>query len=442
MQSVLRSDATKIISQAIAAVNPYECVQRSVKRNGDHLYIGSQHYDISSYRNIYVIAFGKASIPMSSALEDILGDRLTDGYAVTKYGFASLLKKIKVMEAGHPIPDDNGVAAAKKIRDFLEKTGPQDLIFFLISGGGSALMTLPRKGVNLADFINLTDKLLRAGATIDEINTVRKHLSAVKGGGLAKIAYPSASVSLILSDVVGDSLDVISSGPTVPDRSTFEDLQKIVLKYGLQLSPAVQGLLEDGLEGVIEDTPKSEGPIFEKCYNFLVGNNFLALQEAERTAKELGYNTLVLTSSLTGEAKEVAKVIAGIAKEERSHAVPLPLPACILLGGETTVSIKGKGQGGRCQELALSFALEVEGLNNILLLAAATDGNDGINDAAGAFADGYTVDKGHNVHMDARLLLQDNNSHHFFKEIGDLFVTGPTGTNVMDVYILLVKGDI
>jgi hydroxypyruvate reductase/glycerate 2-kinase len=442
MQKNLRSDAMGIVSQAIAAVNPYACVQRSVQRKGDILHIGSRSYDISLYDNIYVVAFGKASTSMSAALEDILGEQIAEGYAITKYGFAGSLNKIIVMEAGHPIPDDNGVLAAKKIRDFLEKTGPKDLIFFLISGGGSALMTLPRKGIALTDIINLTDKLLRVGATIDEINTVRKHLSAVKGGGLAKIAYPSESVSLILSDVVGDSLDVIASGPTVPDRSTFDDFQEIVLRYGLQLSSAVQGLLEDGLEGVVEDTPKLEGPMFEKCYNYLVGNNFLALGEATKKANELGYNTLLLTSSLAGEAKEVAKVIASIAKEERANAVPLPLPVCVLAGGEPTVTIRGRGKGGRCQELALSFAIEVEGLENMLLLAAATDGNDGPTDAAGAFADGDTVDKGQDVQMEARVMLQHNNSYQFFKETEDLFITGPTGTNVMDIYVLLVKGDI
>ncbi len=442
MLSNLRDDAVGIVSEAIAAVNPYVCVRRSVQRKGNTLHVGSRSYNISSYENIYVVAFGKASISMSAALEDILDEQLSEGYAITKYGFSGSLKKVKVMEAGHPIPDDNGVLAAKKIRDFLERTGPKDFIFFLISGGGSALMTLPRKGITLADIINLTDKLLRVGATIDEVNTVRKHLSAVKGGGLAKIAYPSESVSLILSDVVGDPLDVIASGPTVPDRSTFEDFQEIVQRYGLQLSPAVQGLLEDGLEGVIEDTPKSEGLIFEKCYNYLVGNNFLALREAEKKANELGYNTLLLTSSLAGEAKEVAKVIASIAKEERSKAVPLPLPVCILAGGEPTVTLKGRGKGGRCQELALSFALEVEGLKNVLLLAAATDGNDGPTDAAGAFATGDTVEKGQDVHIDARVMLQHNNSYQFFKETEDLFMTGPTGTNVMDIYVLLVRGDI
>lgn len=438
MSDDLRSDARDIVSNTISGVDPFSCVLRALSREGDRLNIGSDSFDISSYENIYLVAFGKASVAMSKALEEILGDDLSGGCAVTKYGFGGSLKKVNIMEAGHPIPDKNGVIAAECIRDLLEKTGSKDLVFFLISGGGSALMTLPRKGIYLSDFISLTNKLMRVGATIDEINTIRKHLSAVKGGGLAKMAYPSESISLILSDVVGDPLDVISSGPTVPDRSTFEDFQQIVERYDLKLSPAVEGLVEDGLEGVVEDTPKSEGPVFEKCHHYLVGNNSLALHEAEKRAKELGYNTLVLTSSLVGEASEIARVFAAIAREERKESRPLSPPACILAGGETTVRIKGKGKGGRCQEMALSFALETRGLENILFVPTATDGNDGPTDAAGAFADGYSLEKSKNVHIDAKALLRQNNSYEFFREIGDLLITGPTGTNVMDVYILLI----
>ncbi|TGC11319.1 glycerate kinase type-2 family protein [Methanolobus halotolerans] len=439
MPGDLRSDAKEIISQAISGVDPYSCVHRAVRREGDRLNIGMSSFDLSAYENIYIVAFGKASVTMSRALEEILGDNLSGGCAITKYNFGSSLKTVKVMEAAHPIPDENGVLAAKHIRALLEKTGTNDLIFFLISGGGSALMTLPRKGISLSDFVNLTNKLLHVGATIYELNTIRKHLSAVKGGGLAKMAYPSESISLILSDVVGDPLDVISSGPTVPDRSTFDDFQEIVERYDLKLSPAVQGLLEDGLEGVVEDTPKSGGPAFKRCHHYLVGNNYVALQGAEDKAIELGYNTLILTSSLVGEAREVAKVLASIAREEKKRYMPLALPACILTGGETTVTIGGRGKGGRCQEMALSFVIEAQDLKDTLFLPAATDGNDGPTDAAGAFADSYTMEKGRDLHIDARTMLQENNSYDFFKETGDLLITGPTGTNVMDVYVLLIK---
>ncbi|WP_342304575.1 glycerate kinase [Methanolobus sp. ZRKC5] len=438
MAEKMRNDAYSILSDAISAVDPSACVYRAMNKESETVIINDSSYDLSLYDNIYAIAFGKAAISMSKAIEDILGDSLTGGIAVTKHGFGGSLAKMKVYEASHPMPDANSVAAGKTVHDFLEQTGEKDLIFFLISGGGSALITLPRKGVSITDIVKLTDGLMRAGATIDELNTIRKHLCSIKGGGLAKMAYPSQSVSLILSDVVGDPLDVIASGPTVPDTSTFDEFNEIVERYDLKLSPAAGGLLEDGLEGVIEETPKSGGPVFERASHYLVGNNFLALQEAEKKASELGYNTIILTSSIIGEAKEVAKVFAAIAREERLHGTPLPLPACILAGGETTVTMKGKGAGGRCQEMALSFGIEVADLEGLLFLAAGTDGNDGTTDQAGAFADGDTVQRGKNLQMDARRELYDNNSYVYFKETGDLIATGPTGTNVMDIYMILV----
>jgi hydroxypyruvate reductase/glycerate 2-kinase len=438
MDEKLRTDATSILTDAISAVDPSACVRRAIKKKGTCIFINDRRYDLSLYRNVYSIAFGKAAISMSNAIEDILGDSLKDGIAITKHGFAGSLKKMKVYEAGHPMPDDYSVDAGKMVREFLEDTGEDDLIFFLISGGGSALVTLPRKGISIIDIVKMTDGLMRTGATIDELNTVRKHLCSIKGGGLAKMTYPSESVSLILSDVVGDPLDVIASGPTVPDRSTFAEFSDIVKRYDIKVSPAVAGLLEDGLEGVIEETPKHGEPVFERTSHYLIGNNALALQEAEKKASELGYNTMVLSSSIVGEAKEVAKVFAAIAREERSRETPMPLPACILAGGETTVTMKGKGIGGRCQEMALSFGIEVSGLEGVLLLAAGTDGNDGTTDSAGAFADGDTLQNGKDLQMDARNDLYNNNSNAYFRETGGLIFTGPTGTNVMDIYMILV----
>jgi hydroxypyruvate reductase/glycerate 2-kinase len=438
MNEKMRNDAYSIMSDAIAAVDPEACIYRSVEKSGNELLIHGRSYDLSHYANIYVIAFGKASIPMSKAMEEILGDSLTSGIAVTKKGFASPLSRMNVFESAHPTPDNNSIEAGKMIHDFLETTDANDLIFFLISGGGSALVTYPRKGISLTDMAKLTETLIRSGATIDELNVVRKHLCAIKGGGLAKMAFPSESVSLILSDVVDDPLDVIASGPTVPDTSSFVDFHEIIERYNIILSPAVAGVLDDGLEGVIEETPNSGATVFEKASHYLVGNNSLALLEAEKKASELGYNTMVLTSSVVGEAREVAKVFAAIAREERRRGAPLPLPACILVGGETTVTMKGRGLGGRCQEMALSFAIEVAELNNVLLLAAGTDGNDGTTDCAGAYADGETVQSGKNLQLDARMYLSNNNSYGYFKETGDLIKTGPTGTNVMDIYIILV----
>ncbi|WP_245748034.1 glycerate kinase type-2 family protein [Methanolobus profundi] len=434
----MRNDAYAIMSEAISAVDPSLCVYRAMRKEDGNVVINDTFYDLSNYDNIYCIAFGKAAVSMSKAVEDILGDSLTKGIAITKHGFGSPLRKMEVYESGHPIPDESSMAAGRIVHDFLEGTGENDLIFFLISGGGSALVSLPRKGVSIADVVKLTDGLIRGGATIDELNTVRKHICSIKGGGLAKMAYPSASVSLILSDVVGDPLDVIASGPTVPDTSTYSDFSEIVARYNITLSPAIAGLLEDGLEGVIEETPKAGAPVFEKASHYLVGNNALALQEARTKACELGYNTMLLSSSVIGEAKEVAKVFASIAREERLREDPLPLPACILAGGEITVTMKGKGNGGRCQEMALSFGIEVSDLEGVLMLAAGTDGNDGTTDSAGAFADGMTLQRGKDLQLDARRELYANNSHYFFEETGDLIVTGPTGTNVMDIYIVLV----
>ncbi len=439
MAEKMRNDAYSILSEAISAVDPSACIYRAMNKESETVIINDSSYDLSLYDNIYAIAFGKAAISMSKAIEDILGDYLTGGVAITKYGFVDSLTKMKVYEASHPIPDGTSVAAGKTIHDFLEHTGEKDLIFFLISGGGSALITLPRKGISITDIVKLTNGLIRAGATIDELNTIRKHLCSIKGGGLAKMAYPSQSVSLILSDVVGDPLDVIASGPTVPDTSTFDEFYEIVQRYDLKLSPAVSGLLEDGLEGVVDETPSFGAHVFESASHYLVGNNALALQEAEKKASELGYNTTILTSSIIGEAKEVAKVFAAIAREERLRGTPLPLPACILAGGETTVTMKGKGAGGRCQEMALSFGIEVVDLEGVLFLAAGTDGSDGTTDHAGAFADGDTVQRGKNVQMDARRELYDNNSYVYFKETGDLITTGPTGTNVMDIYMILIE---
>jgi len=438
MREKLRSDASEIYQSALSAVDSSSCIFNAVSRKNNVLLIDGRTYDLSSYENINLIAFGKAAVPMAQAIDSILADHISDGIVITKYGFGGTLNNVDVLEAGHPLPDENGVIAGIKVRDMLEKSGKNDLVVFLISGGGSALLTLPRKDISVSDIVKLTDDLLRSGATIEELNTVRKHLSAVKGGGLAKLSYPSESISLILSDVVGDSLNVVASGPTLPDSSTFGDFQEIVNRYELKISPAVQGLIEDGLDGICEETPKSSAPIFEKAFHYLVGNNSLALSKAGLKASEFGYNTLILTSSLVGEAREIAKVFSSIAKEERSKGGPIPLPACILAGGETTVTINGTGKGGRCQELALSFGIEATGIRGVLMLSAATDGNDGESDASGAFADGETLKDGKEIGLDARIMLRNNNSNSYFKEINDLLITGPTGTNVMDIYMLLI----
>lgn len=440
MDKTLKDDASRIANHAISAVDPVLSIKRLVEKENNILTIDDRKYNLKNYNNIYIVAFGKASVPMAKALEDILVNKITEGIALTKYGYGNSqqLKNMPVFEAGHPVPDENSVMGAKKIKQMLEKTEDNDLVLFLISGGGSSLLTLPRNNIKLADVMEVTRLLLRAGATIKEVNTIRKHLSDVKGGGLARLTHPAESVSLIISDVVGDPLDVIASGPTVPDISTFKDFKYIVNKYKLVLPESVKNLLVDGLEGRIEDTPKPNDPMFNRCHHHLIGNNSLALSKAQKKASELGYHTLVLTSYITGEAREIAKFFAAVAKEEKTKGQPVTTPACILAGGETTVTVTGDGKGGRCQEFALSFALDVSGMENIKLLATGTDGTDGPTDAAGAFADGTTLARGNDLELDPESMLSQNNSYPFFEKINDLFITGPTGTNVMDVYIILI----
>lgn len=301
-------------------------------------------------------------------------------------------------------------------------------------------MIAPASGISLDDKQDATRRLLACGATIHEINTVRKHLSRIKGGGLARNAYPATVVSLILSDVVGDDLDVIASGPTVPDSSTFGSAREILQRYAIweQVAPAVRHRIEQGAGGLIDDTPKSGDPAFDRCRQTLVGTNLQALEAAAQAASEMGFRPLILTSKLEGEAREVARAMAAMAREITSSGHPATAPACILCGGETTVTLRGDGKGGRCQEFALAASIPLSGIPNILMLAAGTDGNDGPTDAAGAVADGQTLSRANDLGLDIHDYLDRNDAYHFFDQLGDLLLTGPTRTNVMDVYMLLV----
>ena len=310
----------------------------------------------------------------------------------------------------------------------------------LISGGGSALLVAPAEGITLQDKQEVTRLLLACGADIHEINTIRKHLSRAKGGGLARFAYPATVVSLILSDVIGDDLNVIASGPAVPDTSTFDDARQVLEKYDIwdQVPPSVQKRIDAGLKGGIEDTPKAGDAVFQRCFSKLVGTNIQALKAAGSKAEELGYQTLILSSTVEGEAREVVKVLTAIAREIQGSGNPLAAPACILCGGETTVTIQGEGKGGRNQEFVLASALVLDGMPNVVVLAGGTDGNDGPTDAAGAIADCSTLARARAQGLDPLDYLRRNDSYHFFQPLGDLVITGPTRTNVMDVYMLLV----
>jgi glycerate 2-kinase len=442
MDDTKKSRLEEIYLTGLRAVDPEEAIRRNVQLNGDHLQVGGRSYPLASFKRIIVTGFGKGTAPMAKALEEILGDRLTEGWIIVKYDHGIPLKKVQVMEAGHPIPDKSGLQATRFLLDRLKECTAEDLVLCAFSGGGSALSPAPRAPLELSEKQQTTQLLLDCGATIFELNSIRKHLSVSKGGQLARIAYPATLVSLFLSDVVGDTLEAIASGPTVPDSSTFADCLQIVERYGLseKLPPRVLKLWRDGAQGLIEETPKPGDAVFQRVQNLIVGNNRAALLASAQKAAQLGYNTLILSSFIQGEAREIAHFFAAVGKEIVASGHPVSPPACILAGGETTVTMRGVGKGGRNQELVLATALSMEGWPQIAILSAGTDGSDGPTDAAGAFADGDTSQRALKQGINPQEYLLNNDSYNFFKLLGDLLITGPTRTNVMDVICLLVNG--
>ncbi|MGP8051154.1 MAG: glycerate kinase [Desulfobaccales bacterium] len=429
-----------IFRAGLQAVDPEEAVRRHVELMGNRLRVGERSYPLEDFKRIIVTGAGKGTAPMAKALEEILGDRLSAGWIIVKYGHGLPLKKIQVMEAGHPMPDQAGLEAASFILDRLRECTAADLVLCAFSGGGSALTPTLLPPLSLSDKQKTTQLLLGCGATINELNAVRKHLSAGKGGQLAKTSYPATVVSLFLSDVIGDPLDVIASGPTVPDPSTFADCLKIFERYGLTqaLPEPVLELLKKGAQGLIEDTPKAGDAVFARVQNLVVGSNRAALIAAAAEARALGYEPMILSSYIQGEAREIALALAGIGKEMTVTGNPVSPPACILAGGETTVTIRGPGKGGRNQELALAAAIALEGWPRIALLSAGTDGTDGPTDAAGAFADGNTCKEALQKGINPGEYLKNNDSYNFFAPLDLLYKTGPTRTNVMDLMCLLV----
>ncbi|OGP86815.1 MAG: glycerate kinase [Deltaproteobacteria bacterium RBG_16_48_10] len=441
----LRTIAKTLFSKAVSSVDPYQRLKEILKIEKDHHCVivsegSTKDFDLKDFKNIYLIGAGKASASMAQAIEEVFGDRITKGIITTKYGHSLPLKRIKTIEAGHPIPDQKGLDGTQEMIHLLKDSGPEDLVVFLLSGGASALLPMPADTILLEDKQEVTQLLLDCGADIREINTLRKHISQIKGGRLARLAYPSTVLGFILSDVVGDPLDAIGSGPTVPDTSTFEEAWEILKKYDLlnEVAPAIHHHLRLGKEGKIEETPKPGDASFERVYNILIGSNLLALRTAARESSSLGFNTLVLSSSFVGETKEVARFHAAIAREVIHTGNPISKPACLISGGETTVTIKGQGLGGRNQEFALAGAIEIQGLEKVVLLSGGTDGTDGPTDAAGALADSTTIKRAHEMGLDPRTHLENNNAYPFFKQLGDLLMTGPTRTNVMDVRIVLI----
>jgi hydroxypyruvate reductase len=441
----MKKMARRIFLRALSAVDPSKILKDGIRIEESRLWIRIEGnlekvFDLNAFQKIFLVGTGKASNSMALAVEEIFGDRISKGVITTKYGHLLPLKRTEIIEAGHPIPDQKGYEGAKKIQRLLKESGQKDLVIFLLSGGGSALLPFPVDGIELKEKQEATQLLLDCGADIKEINTIRKHISRMKGGWLAKWAYPSTVIGFILSDVVGDPLDVIGSGPTVPDPSTFEEATEILKKYDLlnKISLSIQEHLQLGKEGKAEETPKPGDAIFEKVYNMIIGSNIIALRAAEKEATSLGFNTLILSSSIVGETREAARFHTAIAKEVISSGNPIPKPACILSGGETTVTIKGNGLGGRNQEFALAGAIEISGIEKVVLLSGGTDGSDGPTDATGAVADHATVRRAESMGLDPKVHLENNDAYPFFEKLGDLLITGPTHTNVMDVRIILV----
>ena len=430
-----RADADELVRAALAAVEPAAAVRRHLRRTGDALVIDDRRYPLGEHRRALLIAAGKAAVPMAVAAAETLGPALDRGVVVTKVGHAGrageLPSTVAVIEAAHPVPDESSIRGAQAVADLAQAAGEDDLVLFLISGGGSALLTLPVPDLDLPGYQALTAALLRSGATIDELNTVRKHLSQVAGGQLARLAAPATQATLVLSDVVGDPLPTIASGPTVADPTTVADARAVLARYRVDaVDPAL-----------LRETPKAGDPALAGAHHVLVGSNRLAARAAAERARELGYHTLLLTTYVEGEAREVARVAAALAKGVRSAGDPLPPPACLIWGGETTVTVRGDGRGGRNQELALAAAIALEDWPGVTLLALATDGGDGPTDSAGAVVTGATIGRARALGLDPHDALARNDSYPFLAALGAHLRTGPTGTNVNDLLFLLIGED-
>jgi len=437
----LKAEARQIFEAGLKAVDPKVAVKRFMALKGNNLQIGEKEIDLKKFNHVWAIGAGKGSAAMAQAVEEILGDRLSGGLVVVKYDHLAPLEKIRLREAGHPAPDESGWRATRELAELVAKMDRKSLLVFLLSGGGSALLPMPVEGITLEEKMATTNLLLKSGASIAEMNIIRKHLSQIKGGQLARLANPATLVSLILSDVVGDSLDVIASGPTVGDPSTFQDCRVVLDRYSLseKLPSSVRFYLEAGLRGEVPETPKPNDPIFSGSYTTLVGNNLQALKAAAEKAKMLGYHTLILSSMIEGDTTEAAGFHSALLREIVRSGHPVAPPACLISGGETTVVVRGKGKGGRNLEFSLAAALDIEGLMDVCLLSGGTDGTDGPTDAAGAVVDGHTITRAFAQGLNAREFLAENDSYHFFQHLDDLLITGPTNTNVMDLRVMLVR---
>lgn len=451
-----RSHLTRIFKAGLGRVDPYRMMRERVTLSGTRLSVAlekeTREIDLSGIDRIFVIGAGKATAPMARAVEEILGDRINQGLIVVKYGHTVPLSIIETVEAGHPLPDEKGVRGARRIIEMADMADEKTLVIGLISGGGSALLPLPLEEtigetpvrLTLEEKQQTTQALLACGAAIEEINTIRKHLSGIKGGRLLSHLAPARSLTFILSDVVGDDLSSIASGITVPDTTTYGDALAIIEKYTLsdKVPDTVMQILTQGKAGRLPESLKPDDPDKILATNLLIGTNRSALEAAAEAARRLGYTPVCLTSHITGEAREAARFLFPIALDAAQHGLLAEAPACILSGGEPTVTIRGDGKGGRNQEMALAFLLEMagrpDGAETIHFLSAATDGTDGPTDAAGAFADTGLLAEAAKAGLDPQLFLGNNDAYPFFDRIGGLLKTGPTHTNVCDLQIILL----
>ena len=438
----VRQPVLDILQASLTAVDPFAAVQRALQREGDTLVVGNRRYDLNAYRRVFVLGAGKAGAPMTQAVESVLGERISGGLVVVKTDHSGPTERVRVVEASHPTPDAAGVAAGREILALAADASADDLVIALISGGGSALLVSPAEGLTLADKQGLTATLLACGATINEMNCLRKHCSGVKGGQLARAVAPATLITLVLSDVIGSPLDVIASGPTVHDSSTWADAWALVEKYDLagKLPAAILARLQAGLAGETPDTPEADDPAFASSQTLVVADNFLAAQAAQRKAAEMGYNALLLTTFLDGDAAAAGRLLAALAKEVQSSGNPIPAPACLILGGETTVQLgSNPGKGGRNQEVALAAGLALQGSRGVTVVSLATDGSDGPTESAGAMADGGTVKRGAALGLSAAEYMRRHDAYPYLVASHDLLRTGPTQTNVNDLLFVFVE---
>ncbi len=433
----------RVLAAAINAVDPYSAVLRHLRCEGELLWVGDQQYDLATIQRILVVGAGKAGFPMAKAVTDLLGEHISSGLVIIKEGYVSAddrLPRIELCEASHPLPDERGVEATRRIASLLHDLSPRDLVLCLISGGGSALLTAPAEGITLRDIQALTTSLLGCGATINEVNTLRKHIDLVKGGGLARWASPAQVAVLILSDVIGDQLDVIASGPCVSDSSTYQDAFAILENYALvdTVPLAIREKIQAGLRGQIPETPKNDSPFFTNVKNVIIASNYLATQASIAQAQDEGWAAMLLTTHLRGDARQIGRALAAIARQVALSGEPLPRPVCLVFGGETTVVLQGSGLGGRNQELALGAVVDFAGIPDAFLVTLATDGGDGPTDAAGAVVTGQTLERAIATGISVQSSLANNDSYHFFLPLGDLILSGPTRTNVNDLAFLFL----